>query len=52
MRLLHQAEDILVGQDYAVGPIFFYTQKYLLNSRVRGMYYTPLGYFFFSNVSL
>jgi oligopeptide transport system substrate-binding protein len=52
MRILHEAEDMLVGRDYAVGPIYFYTQMYLLNSRVRGMYYTPLGYFFFSQTSI
>jgi oligopeptide transport system substrate-binding protein len=50
MRYLHQAEDLLVGADYAVGPIYFYTQPYMMNPALSGMYYTPLGYFFFTNV--
>jgi oligopeptide transport system substrate-binding protein len=50
MRYLHQAEDLLVGADYAVGPIYFYTQMYMINPALSGMYYTPLGYFFFTNV--
>ena len=44
MKLLHQAEDILVGQDYVVDPLYFYTQKYMLRDGIEGMYYTPLGY--------
>ena len=47
MAAMHKAEDIIMGQDWALGPIYFYTQKYMLNSDVKGMYYTPLGYFFF-----
>ncbi|MDR2194612.1 MAG: peptide ABC transporter substrate-binding protein [Treponema sp.] len=52
MKLMHQAEDILVGQDAAVGPIYFYTRTYMLNPKITGMYYTPLGYFFFKNVKV
>ena len=47
MDLLHQAEDLVVGTDYAICPIYFYTQKYMLADDIQGMYYTPLGYFFF-----
>ena len=47
MAAMHRAEDIIMGQDWALGPIYFYTQKYMLNNDVKGMYYTPLGYFFF-----
>lgn len=47
MKLLHQAEDVLVGQDYVVNPLYFYTQKYMLRDGIEGMYYCPLGYFFF-----
>lgn len=48
MQLMHDAEDIIMGQDWALNPLFFYTQKYMLSDRVGGMFYTPLGYFFFS----
>lgn len=47
MQLLHDAEDMIVGRDWAVAPIYFYTQPYMLNDNIEGMYYTPLGYFFF-----
>jgi oligopeptide transport system substrate-binding protein len=52
MRLMHEAEDILVGRDMAVGPLYFYTQSYMISPRVKGAYYTALGYFFFNKASL
>ena len=30
MQLMHEAEDIIMGQDYALCPLYFYTQKYML----------------------
>lgn len=48
MKLTHEAENIIMGQDWALNPLYFYTQKYMLSDRVGGMFYTPLGYFFFS----
>lgn len=48
MQLMHEAENIIMGQDWALNPLYFYTQKYMLSDRVDGMFYTPLGYFFFS----
>lgn len=48
MQLMHEAENIIMGQDWALNPLCFYTQKYMLSDRVGGMFYTPLGYFFFS----
>ncbi len=47
MQLLHDAENIIMGQDYALCPLYFYTQKYMLTDGIEGMYYTPLGFFFF-----
>ena len=49
MELMHQAENILVGQDWVVNPLYFYTQKYMLADGIQGMYFTPLGYFFFDH---
>lgn len=49
MKLMHEAEDIIMGQDYALCPLYFYTQKYMLADGIQGMYYTPLGYFFFDH---
>ncbi|GHU96720.1 ABC transporter substrate-binding protein [Spirochaetia bacterium] len=52
MALMHQAEDVLLKTDMALAPIYFYTNKYMLNPRVTGMYYTPLGYFYFDKAKL
>ena len=46
MKLMHQAEDLLVGQDYGIAPLYFYTQYFMLKDDIKGMY-TPLGFFFF-----
>ncbi len=47
MEAFHKAEDILIGEDSVLAPIYFYTQPYMLADDIEGMYYTPLGYFFF-----
>lgn len=47
MKAMHEAEDILMKEDNVLCPLYFYTQKYMLNERVDGMYYTPLGFFYF-----
>ena len=39
---------MIIGEDNALAPIYFYTQKYMLDPSIKGMYYTPLGYFFFA----
>ena len=46
MSLMHQAEDILMGQDVVHSAIYFYTDKYMAQG-IKGMYFTPLGYYFF-----
>jgi len=51
MKAFHTAEDILIGQDYVIAPIYFYTQMYMLDPSIKGMYYTPLGSFFFGYTS-
>ena len=49
MQLMHEAENILIEEDWVVNPLYFYTQKYMLADGIQGMYYTPLGYFFFDH---
>lgn len=51
MKNFHKAEDLLVGQDKSIAPIYFYTQMYMLDPTIKGMYYAPLGYFFFGYTS-
>ena len=47
IQALHEAEDILIGQDWVVGPVYFYTEQYLMSDEIQGVYYSPLGYYFF-----
>lgn len=51
MKAFHTAEDLLIGQDKVLAPIYFYTQLYMLDPTIEGMYYAPLGYFFFGYTS-
>ena len=51
MKLMHEAEDLVIGQDYGVCPLYFYTQKYMLSEGIKGLHYTTLGYFFFGHTS-
>ena len=44
MKAFHAAEDILIGEDNVLAPLYFYTQPYMLKDNIKGMYYTPLGY--------
>lgn len=48
MQAMHDAEDILLGE-HVVAPIYFYTQPYMIADDLKGMYYSPLGYFFFTH---
>ena len=48
MQLMHDAEKILVGDDWFSAPIYYYTNSYMINPDVKGMYYVPLGYYFFN----
>ena len=47
MSYFHKAEDIIIGQDWALGPIYFYTQKYMMADDISGAFDTPLGYFIY-----
>lgn len=46
MKDFHSAEDLLMKESGSA-PIYFYTQMYMLDPSIQGMYYTPLGFFFF-----
>ncbi|MGN0355423.1 MAG: peptide ABC transporter substrate-binding protein [Muricoprocola sp.] len=52
MDYMHQAEDIIIGEDHALCPLYFYTQKYMLKDGIKNMYYTPLGFFFFNYTTM
>ena len=47
-ELLIQAEELLFGEGgWTVSPIYFYTQQYCINPALKGVGWTPLGYFMF-----
>lgn len=48
MEALHAAENVLM-EDAVVAPIYFDTNPYLMADNINGMFYTPLGYFYFYN---
>lgn len=48
MATMHKAEDLIIGRDWVLSPIYFYTQKFMIKDNIDGVYYTPLGYFIFS----
>ena len=47
MENMHKAEDILIGEDNVVAPLYFYNNSYMVKPNITGLYYTPLGYFFY-----
>ena len=49
MEIMHKAEDLLVGEESVVAPIYYYAQ--VDASKVDGVYYTPLGYYFFNGAT-
>ena len=52
MAAMHAAEDQMMGEDWALGPIYFYTNKYLMQDGIEGVYYTPLGFTYFSHAHM
>jgi len=46
-EMLHKAEDILIGQEWALIPIYFYTSMNLWKSNLQDMFKTPLGGLYF-----
>ena len=51
MENMHKAEDILIGEDAVVAPLYFYNNSYMAKPNINGIYYTPLGYFFFKSAT-
>ncbi|MCI5697516.1 MAG: peptide ABC transporter substrate-binding protein [Clostridiales bacterium] len=51
MKTLHDAEKMLVADDNVVAPLYFYTSKRMIQDGEKGLYYTPLGYYFFGNMT-
>lgn len=49
--LLHKAEDLLM-ETGCITPLYFYTDVYLLNPAVEGVYAIPLGYKYFHHATV
>ena len=52
MKLMHEAEDILIGEDSVLAPLYFYVQTYMSNENLKDWYYTPIGFFFFGHATM
>ena len=51
MQTMHDAEKMLIADDNVVAPLYFYTSKRMIQDGEKGLYYTPLGYYFFGNMT-
>lgn len=47
--LMHQAEDILVGEDHAIINLFYRSRYVMFSPNVDGWFLTPLNYIYFKN---
>ena len=47
MKAMHEAEDLLIGRDWAIAPVMYYVEEYAVEPALKGWGYTPLGYQFF-----
>ena len=48
-KLMHEAEDLAFGQDVCAAPLYYYVNTFMIKPNIKGLYYTPLGYFFYGN---
>ncbi|MDR1642871.1 MAG: ABC transporter substrate-binding protein [Clostridiales bacterium] len=46
-QLLHEAEDLLIGQDWAIAPVYHYQISWTTAPSLKGWSISPLGYKFF-----
>lgn len=51
MQTMHDAEKMLIADDNVVAPLYFYTSKRMIQDGEKGLYYTPLGFYFFGNMT-
>ncbi|MCL1817152.1 MAG: peptide ABC transporter substrate-binding protein, partial [Clostridiales bacterium] len=47
MKAMHEAEDLLIGRDWAVAPLMYYVEEEAIDPSIKGFGHTPLGYTFF-----
>lgn len=50
--LLHQAEDVLIGKDWAAAPIYYYVDRVAASKNLKNWGITPLGYKFFAGATI
>lgn len=46
MQLMHDAEDIVIGEDMAAAPLYYYVNPVMSNPNMKNWLYTPTGFFF------
>ena len=47
MKAMHDAEDLLIGRDWAVAPVMYYVEEEAIDPSLKGFGHTPLSYTFF-----
>lgn len=51
MELMHKAEEMAIKDDAILAPLYFYTSTDMVKPNVKGVYYSPLGFYFFGKTS-
>ena len=49
--LMHKAEDLLMSTG-VICPIYYYTDQYMISTKVKGFFSIPLGYKFFTYATI
>ena len=44
MKYMHEAQDLLIGKDWACAPLYFYTDPYCIKPGLKGVIADPLGF--------
>ena len=47
MTLMHEAEDLIMGQDWVLCPVYYYVDIYMMKDNVSGAWSSPLGFKYF-----
>ena len=52
LDLLHEAEQLAIGQDFAIFPLYYETSMVMMKEYVKGWYSDPIGRFHFKNIDI
>ena len=46
MQLMHDAEDMVIGEDMAASPLYYYVNPVMSNPKMKNWLYTATGFFY------